>query len=129
MKKILFAGAMASVFVLAGCSSAGNSSIKNETSATVDQKIQDGITTKDQVRATFGDPLEINFTDSGHEVWKYNFSKSRQNGTNFIPYYGAFSSGAHGQSKTLLVIYNDQGRVWHHSFTASDVAAHSGVSN
>ncbi|OOL17683.1 lipoprotein [Bombella intestini] len=129
MRKILFAGAVASVFVLAGCTSSGNTSIKNETSTTVDQKIQDGITTKDQVRTMYGDPLSINFTDSGHEVWKYLFSKSRANGTNFIPYYSAFSSGTHGQAKTLLIIYDDHGRVWHHSFTASDMSAHSGVSN
>lgn len=129
MKKRLCAGAVASVFMLAGCVSSGNRSIKNETAATVDQKIQDGVTTKDQIRAAYGDPLEVNYTDSGHEVWKYVFSNMHQNGTNFIPYYGIFSNGTHGKAKTLVVIYDDHGHVWHHTFSISNVTTHGGVAD
>ncbi|MBA5727646.1 hypothetical protein [Bombella mellum] len=129
MRKILCAGGMALVFALAGCSSYGNRSIKDETAATVDQKIQDGVTTKDQVKTMFGDPLEINYTDGGREVWKYEFKTLHENGENYIPYYSAFSNGRHGKAKTVLIIYDDKGHVWHHTFSMSKIATHNGVAD
>ncbi|MFT9160631.1 MAG: outer membrane protein assembly factor BamE [Acetobacter sp.] len=119
-------GCLSALLLVAACASSGNESIKNETSTTVDQKIQDGVTTKDQVKAVYGDPLETSFTDSGHEIWKYVFARTRANGTNFIPYYGAFSSGYHGKAKTLIIIFNNN-TVWHHTLSDSDVKTHTGI--
>ncbi|MCX8666975.1 hypothetical protein J3T99_05035 [Acetobacteraceae bacterium B3987] len=129
MRKRLFVGAVVASFMLAGCSSYGNRSIKNETAATIDQKIQDGVTTKEQIRTAFGDPLEINYTDGGHEVWKYEFKTLHENGENYIPYYSAFSNGRHGNAKTVLVIFDDKGHVWHHTFSMSKIATHNGVAD
>ena len=89
-------------------------------------QIIDGVTTKEQVKSQFGDPLETSFTDSGHEIWKYVFAKTQQNGTNFIPYYGAFSSGSHGKAKSLTIIFNDD-KVWHHTLSESAVKNHAGI--
>ena len=126
MKYLTLSVCLTSVLLLAGCASSGNESIKNETTQTLQTKIIDGVTTKDQVRAQFGDPLETGFTDSGHEIWKYVFTKSKQNGTNFIPYYNAFSSGSNGKAKSLTIIFNDD-KVWHHSLSDSIVKTHAGV--
>ncbi|MCG0995991.1 MAG: hypothetical protein LKI03_05825 [Acetobacter indonesiensis] len=126
MKLSSFAGCLTVLLLLSACSSAGNESIRNETVESVDQKIKDGVTTKQEVRAAYGDPLETSFTDSGHEIWKYSFARMSQNGTNFIPYYGAFTAGSHGKAKTLSVIFNDQ-VVWHHSLSDSTVQTHQGI--
>jgi len=56
---------LSGLVALTGCASEGNETLKNETSASIDQKIHDGVTTKDQIRALFGDPRESTFTDSG----------------------------------------------------------------
>ncbi|MCP1213789.1 outer membrane protein assembly factor BamE [Acetobacter okinawensis] len=127
MKNVTLAGCLTALLALSACASSGNESIKNETGATIDQKIQDGVTTKDQVRAQFGDPMDTSFTDSGHEVWKYAFAKSKADGTNFIPYYGMFSSGSHGSEKQLSIIFNGN-KVWHHSLSNSAVTSHGGIS-
>lgn len=126
MKMSSVAGCLSALLLLSACASSGNESIKNETSETVDQKIKDGVTTKQEIKALYGDPLETSFTDSGHEVWKYVFAKTRANGTNFIPYYGAFSSGTHGKAKTLSIIFTDQ-VVWHHSLADSQIQTHQGI--
>ena len=41
---------------------------------------------------------------TGHEVWKYAFTKTKEDGTNFIPYYDMFSSGSNGSEKQLSII-------------------------
>ncbi|BCI68206.1 outer membrane protein assembly factor BamE domain-containing protein [Acetobacter aceti] len=126
MKYSKFFSCLTVALLLAGCASSGNESIKNETSETLQTKIIDGVTTKEQVKSQFGDPLETSFTDSGHEIWKYVFAKTQQNGTNFIPYYGAFSSGSHGKAKSLTIIFNDD-KVWHHTLSESAVKNHAGI--
>ncbi|NVN37848.1 hypothetical protein HUK81_13015 [Komagataeibacter swingsii] len=126
MKRISIAACLGAVLLVSGCESAGNTSIRHETSETIDQKIHDNQTTKAQVRSMFGDPLSTSFTDSGHEIWKYDFTTSHANGTNFIPYYGAFSSGSHGQMKSLTIIYNND-VVWHHTLSSSAVKTHQGL--
>ncbi|MFT8885829.1 hypothetical protein [Acetobacter papayae] len=126
MKKFAKAGCLAVLLAVSACASSGNVSIKNETSESVDQKIHDGVTTQAQVKAIYGDPLGTSFTDSGHEIWKYEFVKTKENGTNFIPYYGAFVQGQHGKAKTLNIIFKD-GVVWHHTLSDSDVQTRAGL--
>ncbi|MBV1829700.1 outer membrane protein assembly factor BamE [Komagataeibacter sp. AV436] len=126
MNKVSLAACLAAALLVAGCQSSGNTSIRKETAETVDQKIQDNVTTKQQVRTMFGDPMNVHFTDSGHEEWQYSYEYSRQNGTNFVPYYGSFSNGTHGREKNLTIIFNND-VVWHHSLTSSKVQAHDGL--
>ncbi|MBS1018744.1 outer membrane protein assembly factor BamE [Gluconobacter cerinus] len=111
---------------LTGCASEGNEALKNETSASIDQKIHDGVTTKDQIRALFGDPRESTFTDSGHEQWRYAFTNASSDAANFIPLYGDLHQGTHGTEKTLTVIFNGD-VVWHHTMNASAVKTGSGL--
>ena len=44
-------------FVLGGCASAGNQTLKAENQQTVEQKITEGKTTKAEVQSMFGSPL------------------------------------------------------------------------
>ena len=111
---------------LTGCASEGNETLKNETSASIDQKIHYGVTTKDQIRVLFGDPRESTFTDSGHEQWRYAFTNASSDAANFIPLYGDLHQGTHGTEKTLTVIFNGD-VVWHHTMNASAVKTGSGL--
>jgi len=118
--------ALFAAFSLSSCASSGNETIKNETSTTIDQKIQDGQTTKDQVRSMFGDPMETTFTDSGHEEWKYQFQNATVDASNFIPVYGDLHQSTHGNTKHLTVIFNGN-LVWHHSMNTSAVKTSAGL--
>lgn len=125
-KRFFAALALIAPLTLAACASGGNESIKNETAATVDSKIHDGVTTKEQVRALYGDPVATDFTDSGHEKWTYTFTNSASDASNFIPVYGDLRQGSHGTEKHLTVIFNGD-VVWHHSMNSSAVKGKSGL--
>ncbi|KXV23569.1 hypothetical protein AD936_22350 [Gluconobacter japonicus] len=117
---------LSGLIALTGCASEGNETLKNETGASIDQKIHDGMTTKEQIRALFGDPRESTFTDSGHEQWRYAFTNASSDAANFIPLYGDLHQGTHGTEKTLTVIFNGD-VVWHHTMNASAVKTGSGL--
>lgn len=64
--------------------------IKEETESTISTKLIQGKTTKAEVRTLFGPPLSTTFTDAGNEIYKYSFSKTQANASNFIPIIGIF---------------------------------------
>ena len=105
MKKILIASAIA--IALAGCASSGNPQLSKETETSVKSKLQEGKTTKAQVKATFGSPDTVSFTDGGNEIWKYAFARMTVNGTTFIPFYGLFHNGMSGTKKELTILFKE----------------------
>ncbi|MFZ4167677.1 hypothetical protein ACEV60_03270 [Enterobacter ludwigii] len=105
MKKIVMMALGAAL--LAGCASSGNQQLKNETETSVQTKIQEGKTTKAEVKSFFGSPDAVSYTDGGNEIWKYSFAKVKVNGTSFIPFYGLFHNGTNGTKKELTVLFND----------------------
>lgn len=105
MKKILVATAIA--LTLAGCASSGNQQLSKETEVSVKSKLQEGKTTKAEVKTTFGSPDSVSYTDGGNEIWKYAFAKVKVNGTTFIPFYGLFHNGTNGTKKELTILFKD----------------------
>ena len=89
MRKILIAAMMASV--LAGCASSGNQQLKNETEISVQSKLQEGKTTKNEVKSYFGSPDAVSYTDSGNEIWKYAFAKVKVNGNDVTLTVGKYN--------------------------------------
>lgn len=69
MKKNIIVGFV--FLTLAGCSSVGNQSLKNETQESVKTKIVKGKTTKQDVLASFGEPDSRSLID-GEEQWSYD---------------------------------------------------------
>lgn len=64
-------------------------------------------TTKSEVKAVFGSPDAVSYTDGGNEIWKYSFAKVKVNGTSFIPFYGLFHNGTNGTKKELTILFKD----------------------
>ncbi len=124
--------AMLSVLLLpmatGACSNSGNKTLKNATQASVDAQIIDGVTTKEQVKQMFGDPLNVNYTDSGKEIWKYEMVHSSVDGINFVPGMAYFGSRNHGISKQLAIIF-DGDKVLHHTMATSKTVTGTGVLN
>jgi outer membrane protein assembly factor BamE (lipoprotein component of BamABCDE complex) len=103
MKKIVMAVMIAAT--LAGCASSGNKQLSKETETSVQSKIQEGKTSKSEVKTFYGSPDNVTFTDGGNEVWKYSFAKVKVDGTSFIPFYGMFHNGTHGTKKELTILF------------------------
>ena len=94
---------------LVGCASThGNKKIAEED---VINKIVPGKSTKKDVRNLIGDPIDVQFTDNGEEVWKYHYTRSDVRGTSFIPYAGALIGGTDTKTTTLTIRFDKNGVV------------------
>ncbi|MDC7712321.1 hypothetical protein [Vogesella indigofera] len=127
MKKILLSAFIA--LALVGCASSGNRVLKNETHQTVAAKIINGSTSKEDVRKMFGDPQTTSFTDSGSEIWKYEFSNVTADAINYVPIVNWFGSSASGTKKELSVLFDKNDIVVRHSMINSDVKQKTGLFN
>jgi outer membrane protein assembly factor BamE (lipoprotein component of BamABCDE complex) len=115
--------------LISGCASSGNQIIKDQTSETVAQKIQKGISTQKDVKIAFGDPSSTSFTDSGNELWNYVYAKATAKPENFIPVVGLFAAGANVDKKTLVVFFDQNGVVKNFTISSSQEEVRRGLLN
>lgn len=98
------------VATLGGCAM-GNTSIAKEDSASLQQKLLVGKTTKDEVLHQFGEPAERAITN-GREVWTYSMVDTQFR--TYVPFAG-MAAGNNGTDSTNLVITFDKaGKVASH---------------
>ena len=120
MKKILVATAIA--LTLAGCASSGNQQLSKETEVSVKSKLQEGKTTKAEVRQYFGAPDSghTTVTASGKESWYYSVDK----GINLVSLAGsmipvtgasqaadAVDKSSQKDSNSLMIFFDEKGVV------------------
>ncbi|HCA27493.1 MAG TPA: hypothetical protein DEP05_07640 [Betaproteobacteria bacterium] len=115
------------ILTFGGCASTGNERIASQTQATVSSKLVRGKTTENEVRKLYGDPMKVSFTDSGNEIWEYDFTKMHDKAINFIPLVNILSSGEEGKKKTLMIFF-DKGKVLqNYSLSSSAVDTSTGI--
>ncbi|HHT8269942.1 TPA: hypothetical protein ACT2TV_003187 [Enterobacter ludwigii] len=95
-------------FLLSGCSTSGNQSLKNETPQSLQSKIIKNKTTKTELLTKLGEPDTRTTLDDGNEQWKYFMSNNQFNATTFIPVVGLFTGGSQTQSKTLEIDFKGE---------------------
>ncbi|MEO1081312.1 MAG: hypothetical protein AAFY29_17255 [Pseudomonadota bacterium] len=95
------------LMAMTACSTSGVRSLENETTATLENKIEVGQTSKETVLDIMGAPTSTSFTDSGLEVISYEFEDTTPGLRNFIP-YNILSQVADGKRKQLTVLFDEQ---------------------
>ena len=113
--------------LLCGCASGRNESIADATPESVSTQLVKGRTTQDNVRGLYGDPAKISFTDSGNEIWEYDFSRVHSKPTNFIPYVNLIHSGAEGDKKSLVIFFAKTKIVRQYTISTSKVDVSQGL--
>ena len=124
--RISFVAALLSAF-LAGCASVGNESIADASPQTLSGQLVKGKTTQARVRELYGDPIKSSFTDSGNELWEYEFSRLRSKPTNFVPYLNVVYSGAEGDKKSLVIFFDKRKVVQQYTISTSKVDISRGL--
>ena len=110
-----------------GCAvKTGNDKIENVTQDNILSMIEDGKSTKADVRKAFGEPRNIGFMDNGLEKWEYHHSRSVQKGVNYVPVVNLFVKGTDDTKKTLIVLF-DGNVVKTHSFSSSEGETMDGI--
>ncbi len=122
-------GSFVAVALLGGCASTGNRVLKSETEQTVASKLQQGVSTKTQVKQLFGDPTTTSFTDGGNEVWKYSFEDVSSDAINYIPVVNWLGASYSGSKKELTILFDKNDIVQRFSMVNSDVKRKSGLYN
>lgn len=112
---------------LLACASVGNDSIRNETEQSIQAKLVDGQTTKDQARKLFGPPMKTSFNDGGSEVWTYEFYAMQEDAISFVPVVNIFASSASGKKKELVLLFDRGGVLSRHAMVESEVKQRSGL--
>jgi outer membrane protein assembly factor BamE (lipoprotein component of BamABCDE complex) len=100
--------------LLSGCISSGNEVLKSQDTATVQQNVVDGKTTRDQILSMYGTPNRTAIGSNNKEIWTYTWAHRRPQGQNYIPIVGAFVGGVDLQQKTLIVQFDDNHVVMKH---------------
>ena len=116
-----------SLVLLGGCASVGNESIADASQESVSAQLVKGKTTQEQVRGLYGDPAKTSFTDSGNEIWEYDFSRMHSKPTNFIPYVNLVYSGAEGDKKSLVIFFDKTKLVRQYTISSSKVDVSRGL--
>lgn len=111
----------------AGCASVGNERIADSTQQSVSAQLVKGKTTQDDVRRLYGDPIKTSFTDSGNESWEYEFTRLEPKPTNFIPYVNLVHSGAEGDKKSIVILFNKSKIVQQYTMSSSKVDISQGL--
>jgi outer membrane lipoprotein-sorting protein len=113
--------------ILNGCVSSGNESIADATGASVASQLIKGKTTQADVRRLYGDPIKTSFTSSGSESWEYEFTRMQSKPTNFIPYVSLVHSGAEGDKKSLVILFDKAKVVQDYTMSTSKIDVSSGL--
>ncbi len=112
---------------LGGCASVGNERIADASIESVSQQMFKGSTTQSQVRQLYGDPIKTSFTDSGNEIWEYDFTRLRSKPTSFVPYVNVIYSGAEGDKKSLVIFFDKRKIVQQFTVSTSQVDVSQGL--
>ena len=119
-----------SIFLI-GCANQGSTVLKKLTEADVNNQIVVGKTTRNEVRASFGSPLETTYTDGGLEIWKYRFEDTTGwNAANVASQtltLGLAGTRRTGVEKELIILYNDDYTVKRFNMSASPVQRGTGL--
>jgi outer membrane protein assembly factor BamE (lipoprotein component of BamABCDE complex) len=100
MKKALL---LSLLCFLLGCASAGNVQISEVSTVA---KIEEGKSTKADVRALVGEPTKVNFRDDNTEVWEYVYKRGQVRPATFIPVARWFAGGVDTTGSTLTILFN-----------------------
>ncbi|RQS65139.1 outer membrane protein assembly factor BamE [Burkholderia sp. Bp8963] len=115
------------VGALVGCASTGNTQLKETTRESLDQKLVQGKTTKQEVRDAFGDPSAVGYTDGGREVWTYVYAHSTPTVASYVPIVSLFSHGADVNKKQLVLMFDTDGILQKFSFSQSQTERRGGI--
>jgi outer membrane protein assembly factor BamE (lipoprotein component of BamABCDE complex) len=102
--------AVALLLICSACVSAGTKAITDIGSVA---KIEVGKSTRSDVVALLGSPLEATHKDKGigEVTWHYNYATAYPNATAFVPVVKAFTRNLNETTRVLSVTFNRDGTV------------------
>ena len=105
------------IAILTGCVT-NNTSMANESTAALQQKIVKGKTTKADLRAAFGEPSETGINE-GKEFWADQVAQTSAKG--YIPFASLVTGSSGITGKYVRIVFDKKGIVEHYDVTETKI--------
>lgn len=110
-------------FLLTGCATVGREMYQSDIN-----KVQKGVTTKQQIIDIFGNPNTTFLDANGNTVFNYIAAKCQNTIYNFIPVINIVHSEMKMQNQMLSIIFDKDDKVINYSFSDSATPIKYGIS-
>ncbi|MCT4635695.1 MAG: hypothetical protein N4A31_05605 [Rickettsiales bacterium] len=90
---------------LVSCSSSVNKNFKDNDDKKIESMITAGVSTKQDIRNTFGEPTNIEYSKTNHDKWTYEYSEASNNPLNYIP-VTRILNGQSGTTRKMVILFN-----------------------
>lgn len=111
---------------VSSCASGGNEKVRTETMDSVASKVTKGVTTKEQVKAIYGEPSNVTLTDGGSEVWTYQYAHATLTPVTYVPIVGLFAGGTDVNKNEVVFIFDKNNIMQNYTVHASQTEIHRG---
>ena len=111
--------------LLVGCATEGNGRVVQLDDAGAGALLVPGRTTREQVRAAFGEGSVVRF-ESGRETWHYVHRSGMAKGWDAVPYINLIAARVAGDEKELVVLFDASGVVMRWSLQVNPPARAKG---
>jgi len=103
---------LAAALLISGCAGkTGNEQLGKMEKSEINQKIEKGKTTKQDIKDMLGDPDKTDFDNNGHEKWTYVHVRKDLKLVNYVPVANWFVGGTNDTTKSVVVLFHDDGVV------------------
>lgn len=104
--------AVFTALVISGCAvKTGNETLGKMEKSQIEGGIVKGKSTKTDVKAMLGDPDKTDFDNNSLEKWTYIHVRRDAKAVNYVPVVNWFVAGTNDTTKTLVVLFDDNGIV------------------
>lgn len=125
MKKIMIL-ILFTTFIITGCvQKSGTNQLSSLSEKAINEMIQDGVTTKQDILNHFGVGYELN--QERQEQWVYTLIEKQAKSMNFIPLFNLFYHGTRNKTTTLTITYDNSHIVKSHEFNEQKETETAGV--
>jgi outer membrane protein assembly factor BamE (lipoprotein component of BamABCDE complex) len=108
LARLIFAGMLAGAVMGCNPTEFGQKQISDPSKV---NQIQKGVSTKESIKAAFGDPTGTAYEANGDEVWNYFYSSHSINPANLIPVVDIVHHVDPSQTASLSVTFDGRGFV------------------
>lgn len=125
---IVCAMTLATVATVGGCTTtSGNAALRKMSPTEISEHLIRGVTTREEVKTLFGDPMNVSYMDNAQEAWSYWAGSFTNDPVNFVPLAGIFGMSMPGEAQYLVILFDEENRVQKYNFTNSDIGIKSGI--
>lgn len=129
MKKLIACVAVTAL-MFSGCAlKSGNDALGKMDKTQVSNGIKKGKSTKEDVKAIFGDPEQVDLDNNGNEKWTYSYDHRDDKLINYIPYANSLAGGTNDKKKMLVILFSSHGVVKNYALSDSKGETKVGLFN